>query len=238
MLRHMPKLITAAQQGNWSPNYSSAVFSGLWGDITDSGHAFSARAIDWGFKLTEPQCTKALAYFLASDGNEALSRSRCTAFVRALYRAAGRTDGASWMNPEKAKPNTLKVEAERLIGQKRVDLALGWEDEGDATREAGRRLILIECKFNHHVTKGQLSAYRRFAHRSVKIDSRELFLVVDRMTSQTTKALQINQEWVPLTWRALIRRLEVELAALGVQVDHDFVRLRRTIWEMSDKKSL
>src|SRR5690606_9423986 len=236
MLRHLPTLLAAAQQGNWTPGYSRAPVVQLWGDVTHSEHVLSVQPIEWGFRFTEPQCTKALAHFLNGDGDETQSRARCAAFVRALYRAAGKQDEGR-MNPESAKPNTLTVEAERSIGKKRVDIALEWEDRRDVEQD-NRRLILIECKFNHHVTDGQLSGYRKFASSRAKVGSRELFLVVDQMTSHTAQTLRKNNDWAPLTCRALIRRLERELAVGGVQVDGDFVRLRRTIWGMSDKNSL
>src|SRR5690554_1423243 len=236
MLLHMPALISAARAGNWLPDYSAAAFMQLWGNLTDHGHAFNAPSINWGFNLTEPQCTKALAHFLCADGNAELSRVRCAAFVRALYRAAGISTG-NCLKLEKVEPGSLKVEAERAVGKKRIDLALEWKEEA-TNGESDQRLILIEGKFNHHVTKSQLSIYRQFANRHVKSPARALFLVIDRMTSHTARMLNYNREWIPLTWRALIRRLEIEMASLEVPPDHDFARLRKTIWEMCTNQSI
>lgn len=240
MLRHMPTLIAAAQSGNWLPDYSTAAVTQLWGDVTDPGHVFNAQAIDWGFNLTEPQCTKALAYFLGAEGDESLSRHRCAAFVRALYRAAGLSNHTGLLSLENVKPGTLILEAEKVVDRGRVDLALEWKDKERVNQASDRRLILIECKFNHHVTEDQLLIYRKHADRHAKGVPRALFLIVDQMTSQAARELRrsCNKEWIPLTWRALIRRLEIELMALGLPADQDFVRLRRTIWNMCTSRSL
>src|SRR5690606_19435945 len=87
-LLHMPALISAARAGNWLPDYSAAAFMQLWGDLTDHGHAFNSPSISWGFNLSEPQCTTAVAHLLGLAGEAELSRARCASFVPALYPAA------------------------------------------------------------------------------------------------------------------------------------------------------
>lgn len=237
-LGYLPTLVELALRQNWAPGYGAASFARLCGDVRAGWHAFCAEPLEWGFTLSEPQVTTALVHFLSLKVDGAAEKNRCAALVRALYRAAGVTDERQRLDPSKARNGSLSVEAEHRIGRKpgskRVDIAIKWEEDG-AERP---RLILIECKFNHHVTRGQLPAYREYAQRQTGERGHELFVIVDRLSGRTAAAIRRNRDWIPLTWRALIRRLEQEgVESRSMDGTDDFARLRRTIWEMANKHS-
>lgn len=234
LLRHVPALTEAASQGRWAPGYDARALAELCGDVRSSRHAFAAPALDWGFNLSEPQVTAALAHFLSASQREPAQSGRCAAFLRALYRAAGVSERKPRLDlfPDRLA-GPVDVQAERPIGSRRVDIALEWKEHGKQSR-----MILIECKFNHHITPGQLPAYRQFAKRKVDDGSQALFVIVDRLAGRTARAIARNKDWIPLTWRALVRRLEQELESVESTADSaDFARLRRTIWAMGSTRS-
>lgn len=236
MVEHLPELMQAALDAGWNPAYLPAILAPLFGDVSAEQHAFSAQGLDWGVRLTEPQITAALVHFLSPTVFIESGPQRCASFVRALYRAAGLEDDRQRPDPSLATPGTLKVEAERRIGSRRIDIALEWY-EGPITNKASRRLVLIECKFGHQVTSKQLPAYREYAKRWTDDGRYELFLLLDRFTSRTTTSISRNQEWQPVTWLAVLRCLEQELAQEPVEGEAAFACLRRTIWDMANSRA-
>ena len=109
-------------------------------------HFFHAAPLGWVNRawLTEPQVTKAIAYFLQSE--DPVTRE---GRIRALLSALGsRLDGGLGNARAKAE---APVAGER----KRMDLLVEWQDGGGFERAA-----VIEAKFGGDVTKGQLKTYR------------------------------------------------------------------------------
>jgi len=236
MIAHLPELTQAARDGKWAPAYIPTVLAPLYGDVSSKRHAFSVTGLGWGIRLTEPQVTSALVHFLSPTVFTNSGNRRCAALVRALYRAAGLVDERKRLDPLLAVPGTLKVDAERRTGNCRIDIALEWW-EGPTNDKANRRLVLIECKFNHHVTRKQLPTYRQYAKRQTTDGGYALFLLFDRFTSHITSSIAHNQDWQPVTWLASLRCLEQELLQAPGEEEGGFASLRRTIWDMANGRS-
>lgn len=234
--RNIPKLAAMAEHGE-GIEYSTAELIRLYGDVRSPWHCFSCKPVEWGFNFTEPQVTKALEYFLSPKIHGETGSRRCEAFVRALYLVAGRTQPEDIpLEFSDAEQGILTVEAEcsNLVSERgrRTDLIIKWTVKGAVTC-----MFVLEFKFGHHVTEGQLQAYEEHCRKvGVESDNYELFLVAKRLTGRTAAELakEENARWIPLTWRSLIRRFEFELSVdESLPSSSDFARLRRTIWEMS-----
>lgn len=110
-------------------------------------HFLHAAPLEWlqEVRLTEPQITKGFAHFLnASD------RKTRTGRIRALLRALGSRPG----NKERSL-REASVTPEAPANERRIDLLIEWTDASGRGRGA-----IIEAKFGHHVTPGQLPGYR------------------------------------------------------------------------------
>ncbi|MBA2781114.1 PD-(D/E)XK nuclease family protein [Billgrantia kenyensis] len=236
MVEHLPVLNQAALDSDWGPAYLSIVPASLYGDVSARRHAFAVEGLNWGIRLSEPQVTSALVNFLSPTVFTDAGPRRCAALVRALYRAAGRMDERLRLDPLLATPGTLEVAAERRTGDRRIDIAIEWFD-GPTTDKTSRRLVLIECKFDHHITSKQLPAYRQYAQRQTAEGGYALFLLLDRLTSRTTRSIARNKDWQPVTWLAVLRYLEQELIQEPDEGVEDFACLRRTIWNMAKNRT-
>ena len=100
-------------------------------------HAFAATSLDWGLNLSEPQITRALAHFL-SQGNAEIRSLRLAAFLSAI--------GIS-VTAESLTDCSVQAENDR------IDLKVTWPGN----------VVVIEAKFGHKVTEGQLKKYRTAA---------------------------------------------------------------------------
>ena len=137
-------------------------------------------------RLTEPQVTKAIAHFLQSEDPIA-REGRIGALLSAL---SCRLEGGS---------GNARVSTEAPVAGKRsIDLLVEWQD--------GRgfdRALVIEAKFGHDVTPGQLSAYRRHLRRIERRYRRAehdggpelLFVVSPDYRKSDARALARNKYW-------------------------------------------
>lgn len=91
-------------------------------------HALVRSVPDWGFRITEPQATKGLAHMV--DGN--IARMRALLFGLGIPASEDEIGSAT-------------IEAETTD---RIDLLI----------RLGPRAVIVEAKFGHRVTLGQLSA--------------------------------------------------------------------------------
>ncbi|MDE0408284.1 MAG: hypothetical protein OXN81_10530 [Alphaproteobacteria bacterium] len=188
-------------------------------------HFFHAAPLGWVTRvwLTEPQVTKAMAYFLHSEDPVARGGR-----VQALLSALGsRMEGA----PGKAG---VTAEAPVVGTQRRIDLLVEWQDGGGFDRAA-----VIEAKFGHGVTKGQLKTYRRHLCRverryrsaeSVEEPEPELLFVVSTdYRKSDSRALAENKFWRWRSWRSLLLAYD---RFLNPQHDNEaFRQFRRTLWD-------
>lgn len=150
-------------------------------------HLFRAEpSVTWA-TFNETQLTKGFARFL--NAPDPVAR---TERVRALVKALGATDPGNDISG-------VTVTAEALTsGNKRIDLLIEWQD-------SSRKLfaVAIEAKLGHHITIGQLSAYKNHLRRIPK-ERRRLVVVSPRRNRSTDRSLRCNQDWRWVAWHDLI----------------------------------
>ena len=188
-------------------------------------HFLHAAPLEW-LRPTEPQITKGFAHFLNADG-----RTTRTGRIRALLRALGSESGNADCGLRKAS-----VRPEAPTNRKRIDLLIEWTDALHRKRGA-----VIEAKFDHRVTPGQLPDYRTRLKQIERVyrspDSPDeperplLFLVSPLHDAGVTRALrqQRSQDWRWMSWRSLLLAYDRSL-----NPDHDddaFRQFRRTLWD-------
>ncbi len=177
-------------------------------------HLFRAEpSVTWA-TFTEPQLTKGFARFLHDP--EPVARIER---VRALLKALGAAELGEGMTGVTATAEAL------TSGGKRIDLLIEWQDTSER-----RYAAAIEAKLGHHVTSGQLPAYRNHLRRIAK-DRRLLVVVAPRLTARTDRSLRRNRDWRWTTWRDLLIAYE-----RGLPVDFDdteYLRFRRTLWDQT-----
>ena len=177
-------------------------------------HLFrTAPSVTWA-TFTEPQLTKGFARFLYDPEPAARIEK-----VRALLKALGAANLGEEMTE-------VEVTAEApTSGNKRIDLLIEWRDSSDR-----RYAAAIEAKFGHHVTSGQLPAYRNHL-RNIARERRLLVVVAPRLTARTDRTLRRNRDWRWTTWRDLLIAYE---RALPVDFDDaEYLRFRRTLWDQT-----
>ena len=178
-------------------------------------HLFRAEPVVWA-RFTEPQFTKGFAYFLDAP---AVRIERIRALLTAL--------GAAKLCEDMCD---VTVTAEALTaGNKRIDLLLEWRDSSE---QENRYAVAIEAKLGHHVTVGQLSAYRRhLRNRKISRERWLLAVVSPWRTARTDKSLQGNRDWRWIAWRDLLIAHE---GVLPVECDdHAYLQFRRTLWDQT-----
>ena len=177
-------------------------------------HLFRAEpSVTWA-KFTEPQLTKGFARFL--DDPEPITRIER---VRAVLRALGTAELGDDMT-------RVLVTAEAPTSRnKRIDLLIEWQDSAER-----RYAIAIEAKLRHHITTGQLCAYRNHLRKIAK-KRRLLVVVAPRLTDRIDRSLQRNRDWRWITWRNLLVAHE---RVLPIDCDEpEYLRFRRTLWDQT-----
>lgn len=188
-------------------------------------HALASES-SLGFELTEPQAGKGLAYFLSVVEEPAEKRRRCRAALRALL--AVQTDDTDFLQSlEQARD--LQVEAEALCnrgGKKRIDLEFRWTGV-----DGQRRIVVVEMKFNHLVTDGQLSKYRSHALYFSGRNMENVRLVLLTVTGKRHRSSREkdHQDWIPVSWSNFLRRWEHEIAT-GHTDTNTFRCFRHQLW--------
>lgn len=153
-------------------------------------HAFQQEPLRWGFGLTEPMATKTLARLLSAGYGEMRAR-RILAFMQAI----GLPEGCASLQA---------LERCRIVAeQDRIDLKLVWTD--DAGQDV---VVIIEAKFGHKITKGQLSDYWAAVKRTHKRPPLASILLT--LDDSACKALKNKQRanWKQVDWRAFCLRFE------------------------------
>ena len=164
--------------------------------------------------FTEPQLTRGLAYFL--NAPEPVTR---IARIRALLTSLGAAELGNDMS-------NVRVTAEAPTARnKRIDLLIEWTGSSQM-----RYAAVIEAKFGHAITSGQLPAYR--AHlRKIAGERRLLAVVSPRRSAGTDRALRRNREWRWIAWRDLLLAHE-RVLPLDYD-DEEYLRFRRTLWDQT-----
>lgn len=176
------------------------------------GHSFACEPHAW-LRMTETQTTGGLAHFLRAGGTD-----RTLAFLRAL-------------SPELAWPadlTSLRIETEVPAGRGRIDLLITGTSRG---RLWG---AVIEAKLEHNLGGNPLSDYvacataRGLIRKDIE-PSCAFVVVAPRNEAKTRSRLARNTRWCFRSWADVLRRFECELSPS--QMDDDFRRFRRTLWE-------
>ena len=159
-----------------------SVFGGFAPD-----HAFLALSPDWGINLTEPMATRGLAHLLGR-GSGSLKAHRIRAFLESL-RIPDLPDDQSL---EQAKVCSevdwidLEVRFHSASGKERV------------------RVVLVEAKFGHKLTPGQLKRYYNERYK-FRPDCRIVGLTPDAGKGRHHKQVK---KWPVVLWRDLWLRFE------------------------------
>jgi len=163
----------------------TAVLESVFGRFS-KGHAFLALNPNWGIKLYERQATSGLAYLL-SQGSGRLRALRMRAFLDAL----GITE----------LPDDQMLERAEVHSEvSRIDLEIRFP-----TNEGQMRVVLIEAKFDHKLTKGQLGVYYK---KRKDYDRRDCRIVGLTSAAGKGRRGKQNQLWRVVLWRNLWRRFE------------------------------
>ncbi|MEJ8476914.1 PD-(D/E)XK nuclease family protein, partial [Roseibium algae] len=184
----LPKLSRLAQNQVPITGESLNVIYGLSRDH----HSFDAPTLDWGFNLTEPQATKTIAHLLNKGSGDVLAL-RIIAFLSAMKSPYVPTIGEA---------RSAVVEAE----VNRIDLVLKYQKEGSDKYSA----VIIEAKFGHKITRGQLSKYTKIIKRDKSVDMAStewVILGIDDNAMNGLKGRQWNK-WRFVSWRGLWLRFE------------------------------
>lgn len=126
---------------DWRRSYSMGSVERFFG-LGRVDHFFHAPELGWDMNLREPMATKCLVGLLGT-GHRGLRHLRIKAFLGALGVPESDLDGDL---------GRCVVVAER----KRIDMSFTW------SRASGEKAsVIVEAKFGHKITKGQLSRYRK-----------------------------------------------------------------------------
>ena len=177
-------------------------------------HLFRAEpSISWA-TFTEPQFTKGFAHFL-NDSRRDVRIER----VRALVTALGAAELVGDMGEA-----AVTAEAP-TSGGRRIDLLIEWRDSSERQYAAA-----IEAKLGHHVTRGQLPAYRNHLRRVAK-ECRRLVVVAPRLTGRTDRSLRRNRDWRWVAWRDLLVAHERSLPDEYDEIA--YIQFRRSLWDQT-----
>lgn len=181
-------------------------------------HAFEAPPHSWT-SFREPQFTAGLAHFL-QVGSFHRRSERVRQFLTAALQCAGNEPLAERLaSAEIVETNAVAEEA-------RVDLIVE-----ATTANHGKIGVIIEAKFGHHLTRGQLPKARRYSALRGLNDDNAAFLVVLPHPSNIGTAVFSkagNSRWQAVSWWALLLNLEGQLT--GCIDDDAFRAFRHTLW--------
>lgn len=194
-----------------------------------AGHPFASPAMRAGYKLREPDITRALAALMGpAAGPRGVQRA--IGFLR-LLTVGSRTAALHAAISDGIRP---RVTAECPVTPsqgacasttgtaRRIDLLFEWPFGSD-----GRHAVVaVEAKLDAAVSAGQLSAYRAEARRKARGGPVGLVL----LTGWADVAERRHPAWAAVRWFALLRRWEAMLAEAGDD-DSEFTRVRAHLWK-------
>jgi hypothetical protein len=183
-------------------------------------HAFDAMPHSWT-TFREPQITTGLAYFLGSGPQR--GRPRVQAFLNSAFRTSGAVALTERLGASEVGGTLAKAE------EARVDLVV------EAALSDGTRTgVVVEAKFCHHLTRGQLPAATRHAVSRGLTAKNAAFLVVLPDIAMVGTAIFSkvgNRHWRAVSWWDLL--LDFERTLDPSADDGQFRAFRRTIWSQS-----
>ena len=202
-----------AEGRRWRRSAKVETCKGLFGlDRPDS--SLMTPRLAWKMSLSERIATETLARLLNAGGHAARA-ARVEAFLRAL----GLGDKELGAGP--GKLTGCQAQSEEPAGNRRIDLKILWHDAG------GRECVLIvEAKFEHVLTEGQLRCYRdatKAAHRGTR--RFQLVLALHEDVRQSVK--RRDGIWMFCTWREFWLRFE---AGRPVEQDLNLQLFLHALW--------
>jgi hypothetical protein len=172
-------------------------------------HTLSAET--WlGFELTEPQAGRGIAHFLCVADEPEENRRRCRTALRALLPAEP-ADSTFMQSLEQARDLNVHAEAPcKRDRNRRIDLEFRWTGI-----DGQPRIAVVEMKFGHVVTVGQLSNYRSHAlyYGGQNLANVRLILLTITGKRHHGRRKIDHQDWIPVSWINFLRRWEQEIAA-------------------------
>ena len=168
--------------------------------------------------LHERQVTEGFAQCLGS-GDKTKKYNKVLCFLKALRVSEDFLEKEEFLKKTAWKNCNLAVEAEvETKDNKRMDILISWTSPG---KYHG---VVIEAKFDHKVTPGQLSAYKKYCSKEKGIEKPELILLTNE-GNQYSK----HKDWRPLSWLSLLTRLEKALDGQECD-DYIFTCFRAMAW--------
>ncbi len=220
-LRKLPNY--AQQSRHYFANYPTTKHlyaMPAYGNLSSVQHMFAHDALDWGFGFSEPMLTKSLAHFLTRFP---LAHWY---FLKALFDCSDigdpqLPDKTTFLHSASATAEVLTAEG------KRIDIVLRWR-----SAQGQPCLAVLECKFRHHIGRGQLPSYQRYV-RAQAVGEHYRFLVLSRLDSKSQKVMRCHhnrKNWRQVKWVRLLQRWEAYLSNEPIELE-DFARFRHTLWQ-------
>jgi len=191
-------------------------FEDLFGHL-NSYHPFHFQK-SLGFVATEQQITRGISYFIDPSVQGETGMKRLIAWIQSIL--ASHVNCSLILQSLKSKNmNSLGVYAEYLMpDQRRADMLIRWSSSGNDYA------IIVEAKFDHHVTTGQLSAYRTKLKTLV---SEPQYGALVLLTKSGDEAPSKNKDWHPKAWFTVMSSWE---CLLDGDKDLGFTLFRQFIW--------
>jgi hypothetical protein len=199
-------------------------FHGFFGNLDNQHGIYPKNKL--GFSATEPQITKGIVHFINPDNYGKTGVLRLKTFLHALLYKQSKYDV---LIKSLEDAHSFTVEAEKSVKNgKRIDIFVGWNPQGKDKYKYG---LIIEAKFGHKVTIGQLSSYREYAKKLINNDNdndndNDIALILLTLNGKPSNR---NKEWHPVQWFTLMSRWERKLCKLN-NCDTDFNNFRRFVW--------
>lgn len=190
-------------------------FHGFFGKLDEQHGIYPKNRL--GFIATEPQITKGIVDFINPSKYGEKGESRLKTFLLALLH--GQEKYVTLVNSLESGAHSFVVEAEKFVpkDKRRIDIFVAWNPQEKGKYEYG---LIIEAKFGHKVTTGQLPTYRNYAQNLIKNDFALVLLTLDG--EQSTR----NKSWHPVQWFTLMSRWERELDDNNMNFNY----FKRFIW--------
>lgn len=222
------------------PDWNEGLYAlnNLFGDLASDAHAFNFEHMGWA-NLKEPHVTLGWAHFLSPDtfGHERAEKL-CEIFYQALCKTCGQINSGEIAIDR----GTLKVTAEKSVpggssgNTRNIDLLIEWSCGGKPDA------FVVELKFGHHLTNGQLPAYRKHVKNIVGHSdiADRLFVLASNTNRQDTSILgrRPNKDWKLVFWPDFMRAFEkvyleeTRTEKKRIRPSEDgFAQFRHTIWQ-------
>jgi hypothetical protein len=183
-----------------------AFFGKLW-----KGHAFNHQSCAKPLPTkTESHITRGLSHFI----EEKCNNDRAKYVLLSLFKAANINVPESLDDPHVV----VNIVAEAHAGKRRkIDMLFKWGKP--------ENYAVVEVKFRHIQTNGQLTTYRKFAEQA----RGEHFLFF--LTPHGRNPINLKKKnWNPVTWLSFLRQLENHAYEYSDD-DANFAAFRNIIWE-------